>query len=258
MRVINRPEKVVCIGVDLAWSDKNKTGISILELQPKEQTLDLFREPDWVLSDDDILRIIKQVQSDCIIIAIDAPIIAPNKPGTGRLCDREVSKAFGKYEAGAYPANREKCKRPIKLRQLLAKRGFSPNPYCVEHKPGLWQIEVYPHPAQVVLFGLTKTLKYKKGPRQRRKEQLKTLGDNILSKLNKHLPRLQHNKILREVCDTTKENLWGRKYKEREDVLDSIICGYIAAYYWTWREEKCNIFGDPDSGYIITPKPPET
>ena len=257
---MNQPDRVICIGLDLAWSYKNRSGISILELCPKKHTLTLLGEPGWVQTDDEIIRIINEARSNCncTMIAIDAPIIAPNKLGTGRPCDREVSRAFGKYEAGAYPANREKCKRPIELCQLLEEKGFSSNPYYVQHKPGLWQIEVYPHPAQVVLFGLSKTLKYKKGIMDRRREQLKILGGHIKTKLNEYQPRLKHNSTLQALCETNREKLRGKEYKEREDILDSIICGYMAAYYWTWREKRCRIFGDIDAGYIITPKPPET
>lgn len=253
---MNQPDRVICIGIDLAWSYKNRSGISILELRPKKRTLTLLGEPAWALTDDKIICIVNKARSNCTILAIDAPIIAPNKPGTGRPCDREVSRAFGKYEAAAHSANRKRCKRPIKLRQLLEKKGFSSNPHHVKNKPGLWQIEVYPHPAQVVLFGLRKTLKYKKGLMDHRREQLKILGDNILSKLNKHQPRLKHNPTLQALCETNREKLCGKKYKEQEDKLDSIICGYMAAYYWTWKEKKCRIFGDIDTGYIITPKPP--
>ena len=255
IKTIIQPKKITCVGIDLAWSAKNRSGMSILELDSAKKTLDLLCTL-WLESDDEILKVIKKTGDRPTIVGIDAPIIAPNDPGTGRPCDREISRAFGVYEAGAYPANKEKCKRPITLSLRLKKRGFLSDPRLDIQKPKLWQIEVYPHPAQVVLFRLKKTLKYKKGKMDKKRRELRKLAKLISTELPKNTPKLRRTNILREICDFDGKVLRGRCYKEREDKLDSIICGYMAAYYWLWREERCKVFGDVRNGYIVTPNPP--
>ncbi|NEP27423.1 DUF429 domain-containing protein [Moorena sp. SIO3I6] len=45
----------------------------------------------------------------------------------------------------------------------------------------------------------------------------------------------------------------GKALKAAEDQLDSIICAYVAAYWWYWGTEFNWVLGDATTGYIITP-----
>ncbi|NWJ48321.1 MAG: DUF429 domain-containing protein [Chloroflexi bacterium] len=47
------------------------------------------------------------------------------------------------------------------------------------------------------------------------------------------------------------------KLKHYDDLLDAIICAYVAYFYWYWGQEKCHMFGDLNHGYIVTPITPE-
>lgn len=49
----------------------------------------------------------KKIGNNNTIVAIDAPLVVPNKKGR-RIADDLVSKLFREYHAGAYPANRER------------------------------------------------------------------------------------------------------------------------------------------------------
>jgi predicted RNase H-like nuclease len=40
------------------------------------------------------------------------------------------------------------------------------------------------------------------------------------------------------------------------DLLDGILCAYLAYYYWYWGEERSWIIGDVETGYIVLPKCP--
>jgi predicted RNase H-like nuclease len=42
--------------------------------------------------------------------------------------------------------------------------------------------------------------------------------------------------------------------KEVEDKLDSLICAYVAAYWWYWGEQRNLVLGDRTTGYIVIPK----
>ncbi len=213
-----------------------------------------FLETCWLQDDREILNWVERRCEATTVLGIDAPIIAPNPPGTGRPCDREVSSKYARYEAGAFPANRNKCKRPIRLRQKLEESKFSSNPQLAPRTKGHWQIEVYPHPAQVVLFNLSKTLKYKKGRVEERRSELNKLGKHISTDLAKQEPKLISNETLYELCKID-DTLKGKGLKEREDRLDAVVCGYVAAYYWTWGLNRCEVIGEEiEKGYIICPK----
>jgi len=156
------PNAIACVGIDLAWSDRNASGLSLLHLYPAAKYLELV-DTQVLQSDAEILAWVEQHRQPTTVVGIDAPIIAPNPRGTGRPCDRDLTRVFGHYHAGAYPANCEKCRRAIRLRRKLERLGFNPDPELVPRKPGCWQLEVFPHPAQIVLFSLPRILKYKKG-----------------------------------------------------------------------------------------------
>ncbi len=50
----------------------------------------------------------------------------------------------------------------------------------------------------------------------------------------------------------------GLALKQYEDLLDALICAYVAAYYWRWGDgERCMVIGDKAGGYIISPITPE-
>ncbi|MDJ0746725.1 MAG: hypothetical protein QNJ32_25665 [Xenococcaceae cyanobacterium MO_167.B27] len=44
------------------------------------------------------------------------------------------------------------------------------------------------------------------------------------------------------------------KLKAVEDKLDSLICAYVAAYWWYWGEARNLVLGNENTGYIIVPK----
>lgn len=245
-----RSASAVCIGIDLAWSGRNPSGLALLRLNPKTGQLALV-ETARLREDDDIVRWIEARRAATTVLAIDAPIIAPNPAGTGRPCDRQVSKAFGQFHAGCYPANGPKCVRPIALRRKLERSGFDSDPARVPRRQGLWQMEVYPHPAQVVLFGLRRILKYKKGTPAARRAGLRRLAAHIARDLTRKKPALTRNAVLRELCsfDSVLRGL-----EDHEDRLDAVVCGYVAAYYWWWGKERCQVFGGVQRGYIVTPR----
>ncbi len=49
--------------------------------------------------------------------------------------------------------------------------------------------------------------------------------------------------------------LVGQRLKNYEDWLDALFCAYLAYYFWHWRWERNELFGDIESGYILNPKP---
>lgn len=46
----------------------------------------------------------------------------------------------------------------------------------------------------------------------------------------------------------------GVGYKEFDDLLDGILCAYLAYYYWYWGEAGSWVIGDLKTGYVTLPK----
>jgi predicted RNase H-like nuclease len=234
---------VKCLGIDLAWS-ANPSGLCCLEFVNGKLVLrDLRRET----AIEDIFAWVDRFCPDAGIVAVDAPTLIPNQTGS-RVPDRLAHKYFGRFHAGCYPANLGLpfADRTLGVGFSLEARGFKHAPTIEPQQLGRYQIEVFPHPAMIHLFGLDQILKYKKGAIAQRKLELEKLRQYILEKLPKLEPRLKIE-TLPEIPNK------GTELKALEDQLDSLICAYVAAYWWYWGTEKNLVLGDRESGYIVVP-----
>ncbi len=97
------------------------------------------------------------------MIGVDAPTLILNATET-RLVDKLSHKYFGKYHAGCYPANLTLpfAERTVKFGLELEARSFAHAPVITPKQLDRYQIEVFPHPEIVHLFGLERILKCKK------------------------------------------------------------------------------------------------
>jgi predicted RNase H-like nuclease len=236
------------IGIDFGWTSQ-PSGLCCLELiNGKLQLQDLDRQESVA----DILTWIdKNVHPDApAMIAVDAPTLIPNSSGS-RLPDKLSHKYFGKYHAGCYPANQSLrfAERTIKLGLELEFRGFAHAPTITPQKLDRYQIEVFPHPAIVNLFGLERILKYKKGRLSDRHLELTKLYNYITDILPTLTPPLHLNHTFPTEIPTA-----GAALKATEDKLDSLICAYIGAYWWYWGTQRNLVLGDITTGYIVIPQ----
>jgi predicted RNase H-like nuclease len=237
------------LGIDLGWQSQ-PSGLCCLEWQDHRLALrDLSRI-------DPIADILTWVETwtgtdDPAIIAVDAPTLIPNQAGM-RLPDRLTHKYFGRYHAGCYPANlgRPFADRTVAFGLSLEKRGFVHAPTIEPQQLDRFQIEVFPHPAMVHLFGLDRILKYKKGRLAERQAELQKLRQYILAILPTLDPPL-------EISDTSLPNIptQGSALKAVEDQLDSLVCAYVAAHWWHWGAARNWVLGDVETGYIVVPAP---
>ena len=242
------------IGIDLAWSERNLSGFAVLEWDPVKRGVGLI-DSALVHSDQDIRQAVTRASGDAdCLLAIDGPIIAPNEPRTSRACDRAVSRDFGRFHAGTYPANRERARRPIRLREDLERDGYSPDPRLPSSGPCRRQLEIFPHPAHVVLFRRRRIIKYKKGTVDKRRAGLAELVVNLRRYLPSENPPLLDSPLLTDLLETRIDQLRGRAMKGFEDRVDALLCAYMAAYYWQWRDTRCRVYGDVEAGYIICPR----
>ncbi|MBD1875934.1 DUF429 domain-containing protein [Nodosilinea sp. FACHB-131] len=244
-----RPPYHRFIGVDLGWQS-GPTGLCCLHLDEGKLRLVAL---DRLQAVDDILAWISRWAegSANAVVAVDAPTLIPNEAGM-RLPDRQAHKHFGRYDAGCYPAN---LGRPFAAKLLafglaLESLGFRHQPHSQPRPEGRFQLEVFPHPATVHLFGLSKILKYKKGTLAQRRPELEKLRQYQLSVL----PTLEPALELQE-ADLPKIPFAGAALKAVEDQLDSLTCAYVAAHWWTWGMERNWVLGDRTEGYIVVPAP---
>ncbi|WP_066424257.1 DUF429 domain-containing protein [Anabaena sp. 4-3] len=236
------------IGVDLGWKSQ-PSGLCCLQLtEGKLELVDLARK-------DAITHILAWIDNcvkptESALIAVDAPTLIPNATGS-RLPDKLTHTYFGKYHAGCYPANQSLpfAERTINFGLELESRGFAHAPEITPQTPGRYQIEVFPHPAIVHLFGLERILKYKKGRINERRLELIKLYQYIVEMLPTYEPALDVGSLLPVEIPYT-----GAELKATEDKLDSLICAYVAAYWWYWGTQRNLVLGDRTTGYIVIPK----
>jgi predicted RNase H-like nuclease len=238
------------LGIDLGWKSQ-PSGLCCLVWQNYElQLLDLTRKE---LITEILVWIDTHVKpEEPALVAVDAPTLIPNATGS-RLPDKLTHKYFGKYHAGCYPANLNLpfAERTVNFGLELEKRGFVHAPNIEAKKLGRYQIEVFPHPAIVHLFGLEKILKYKKGLIAERRLELLKLHNFITNTLPTLEPSLR---LETELIPSDFLRCSGAVLKETEDKLDSLICAYVGAYWWFWGKLRNLVLGDSDTGYIVIPE----
>lgn len=239
------------VGIDLAWSEKNSTGIAIIE--GDEKSGKLCGEPEIVSSNDEIINYIKKfVKNENAFIAIDAPLIVPNNNGQ-RKVERLVNMLFREYDAVAFPSNKKKCSVDTRVEELckaLEKEKFKHEPCIKQFEKDRKFFEIYPHTSMVVLFDLDKILRYKKRSKRTYEDRWKEFKKYqcYLKKLSYGNPSLMLSK---EIVEKNVEELKGKRLKEYEDTLDAVFCAYVSYYYWA-NTQRCEVLGNIDDGYIVT------
>lgn len=250
------------IGIDLAWSPRNRSGYAVLSAAGQ-----LLEASSSMVGDDETLGLIERVLPPDTpgMVAIDAPLAVPNTEGA-RQCDQEVASVFARFQAAPYPANRRNLSRygglrAETIRRQLQSSGFRHSPVIDRIVDTRQVIEVFPHPATVSLFGLSKTLKYK--ARQGRDyhvrwQELIRLRDNLAGLRLADPPLLLPNDLVQGQI----EGKQGQHLKEIEDQLDAIVCAYSALYAWHHGSRGYAAYGrgavvdDPEADHILVPMPP--
>ncbi|GAB3017833.1 DUF429 domain-containing protein [Mycobacterium bourgelatii] len=239
------------VGLDLAWGERNPSGVAVLDDQG------LLQFADAATTDAAVLAALAPYVDGPCLVGIDAPLVVNNPTGM-RLAESELNPHFRQFDAGAHSANTgmDWFRDAPRGARLAARLGLDIDPYSTSKRRA---IEVYPHPATVVLFRLGRTLKYK-GARGRsvadRRAALLELM-RLIEGLADASPRMQ----------VTAGTDWARlqhavEQAERqvdldraEDPIDAVLCAYIALYA-ARRPDDVTIYGDLANGYIITPSLP--
>lgn len=254
--------QLICMGLDLAWSPRNPSGIATLQVigEPELGRLTgLLVDSRIAHSNSEILDYIQtQAGTDPCLLAVDAPLRVPNITGQ-RQAEADLNRVFRAYEAGAHPANRRLLEKDGQVRgevlvQALSNCGFQEQAEIQQGTLTRQITEVFPHSAMVSLFGLSRTLKYKARPKRtwQERQQAWHLYQNHLQSLAIADPALSGHEGLLQV---DVGSLKGRPLKNYEDQVDALMCAYIALYGFRWGCERCHSFGNWEEGHIFTPLP---
>jgi predicted RNase H-like nuclease len=252
------------MGLDLAWGRKNTTGGCVLHWEGDGPAT--IRDVSEALGDDDAIlawvdRWDNAAGQQGLLIGVDAPLWVPNETGK-RPCETELGQRFARFQAGAHPANRRIFGGDVRGEHLaarLAELGIAHAPQLASAQlPGARQVmEVFPHPAHVVLFGLNRTLKYKAKPGRDYPSRWAALNEYArhLRALTEHEPPLC---LPPQWPRTEVAGLTGAALKRYEDGLDALTCAYIVFWYWWHGPGGAEVIGDMETGYIVVPRRPES
>ena len=242
------------VGVDLAWSERNPSGVAILSGgagRPLEYVGSETRR-----STEDIAEPILALDGP-VWVAIDAPLVVRNETGQ-RPVDRLVTRQYGRFHAGAYPANRRLLGHDIRAAQLvglLERRGVRQLDEVTlpPQAAGSWAFETYPHPAMIELFGINRTIKYKKGAVLEKREGIRMLAASLAYHLPRLDPPLLRSPGLSSLLENPLPALRGAALKAYENRLDALLSAYVAAHLWRWGTERNRHLGSGETGSIVLP-----
>ncbi|EPZ52930.1 MULTISPECIES: DUF429 domain-containing protein [Alicyclobacillus] len=240
------------IGVDLAFSSRNDTGVVVLEGALESDFTGLRYIGAGLFKQDDEIAdfILPYLRTGECLLAIDAPLIVNNDFGM-RTCERLVAKAFGHRNCAAYPSNRNNMagtRGPQFIRYLLT-QGV-PIKLDIPTLPmrcgAVHAFETYPHAGHLALFDLPTVWKYKKKSGRSwdlcRSEMVNywrklwdlmpSVMDGILACAHMGDPLGAHLvdwlSVIRAAGPLPEVR--GVRYKAFEDLTDALFCAYSAAH----------------------------
>jgi predicted RNase H-like nuclease len=239
------------VGVDLAWGGRNPTGVAVIDTAGRLIHVTAVRDDDEVLA-----ALSPYVGGDCVV-AFDAPLVVTNPTGQ-RPAEAALNHDFRRFEAGAHPSNtsRPEFADSPRAGRLAAALGLDLDPRSSAPRRA---IEVYPHPATVVLFRLQRTLKYKAKPGRtldQLRSQLLVLMDGVETLAHADEPMSVHQldgwaELRRQVVGAQRKS----DLRRAEDPVDAVVCAYVALYAQR-RPDGVAIYGDVATGCIVTPSLP--
>lgn len=247
---LRSPVMTTVVGVDLAWGDRAASGIVVAAAGPDGAVV----TASATVVDDDAIA--AMVPDGPVVVALDAPIVVPNATGR-RDCDAAVSRCFARFHAGTYPANRSiPWLAQPRAGRLAARLGLALEPGRARDRDARVALEVYPHAAAVVLFGLDRVLPYK--PRRRRDLAERRTA---LSALLDHLEGLADADPGFDVAagprwPVLRTAVAGAATKAAldrvEDEVDAHLCAYVGVLA-ALQPGRLAVAGTPSTGAIVTP-----
>ena len=237
------------VGVDLAWAAKNRSGVCAVE-DGRVLASACLR------SDDEIERWIREHDDGELLVAFDAPLVVRNLTGR-RPCEAVFASVFASAHAGPYPANLTLLRHDVRAHRLARRLRLRVAPAAVHRRPLRAALEVFPHPALVVLLERGERLPYKAKPGRALSVRHEAMCELLagLERLKRADPPLDVTASpewprLASLCHARPS---GAALKRLEDELDAYVCAYIGVHHLAWAGTRSLAVGDATCGYIVTP-----
>lgn len=205
-------------------------------------------------SDDEVVDFFNRHAPDVVVAAFDAPLVVCN-PNGRRDCEAQVQRAYGRYGAGPYPSNLGMAAFASGTRaaRLCARLQLD---ISVRSTADRRAVEVYPHPAMVVLFDLARVIPYKAKP-GRTLESLSTAYAVLMDAMQQRLPdlRLASSPRWAEMREIAAHATRKADLGHIEDEIDAIFCAQLAHRWHVQGTRGNDVFGDDAGGAIVIPRP---
>ena len=243
------------IGLDLAWTTKNESGICWLEGDSQDD-LRCDRLEAAVRDMQSLADEVAAVDGP-VVVTIDAPVLYTPE----RWVEPEIGRRFGRYKASAHSSHaavKKQYTAGINLGKALEARGFTcdPTELLSGNRLGRSAVEVYPHTIHVRLFELAERLPYK--PRRGRsvafrRDVMQQYQEHLRALIKDDAPSvLESSDVRAALAPETAQRAKGKSLKRLDDTLDGLTCALAAWFIWR-QPERWEMIGDLN-GYIVAPR----
>lgn len=238
-----RPRRWVVAGIDLAWGEQRPDGLCLLRGEGRRV---VAASHALTRGDAALLAWLREQAppDEPILLCLDAPVVCPNRTGA-RPVDKLTHRLFHKVQAAAHPANRALCARPLRVVRRWQRAGFAVATDWPATRRAL--IEVFPHPATVRWFGLSRTIKYKRGPVAARRREFARLQRLLRGWLAAEAPEILRLRATAALLHTP----WT---KDVEDQTDALLCALVGRQGAVHGRRSLEILGDLRAGFIVLPE----
>lgn len=258
------------LGIDAAWTARQPSGVCLLAredetwrnialtpdlkrflLGPTADSLDWSERPEGgEISVPQLLKAIERwhPQGQLRVVAMDIPL-ARTTVRARRKADNEITRAYGRFGCGTHsPMPDRPGPLSDRIREAWSEAGF-PLATLDEASPYPALLEVYPHPAVMMLLGASYRVPYKASRAGKYWPELSL--DERLQAISVELRRinlaLQHHvSALPRIVPVEAATL--SELKRYEDALDAAVCAWVGVCY---AERRIKGFGDKDAAIWI-------
>ena len=230
------------IGIDLAWTTKNETGICVLD--DGGNILHLSAE---VYSNDEIIEIIQEFYQHPTFVAIDAPIVVPNETGSRPAESALARDLIHNHRIRAFHCSRSYLTKhygSIRAEVIALKLTDDKN-----FKIGYFQgedcvVETLPTGIIAGLFPEHAPFKYK----IKKGVSTQFAGEELIRLAS----LFEENGLLNELAINPQLKYSKNLHKHLEDQIDAFLCAYMG-YRIQYKGTKVLIYGDYSNGFILLP-----
>lgn len=241
---------MIFIGIDLAWTYKNETGVCILS--DNGEVLNLSSAH---YSDDDLVNLIKPYANEALAIGIDAPLVVNNEKGSRPAEGAFMRHKIHGHHLSVFAVSRSYLTRTYKVirGEVLMKKIKEAIPkiqFAKEIKEGQSTIfETFPSGICAGMFPEIYPVKYKikaKIPYETTYEEMLRILDRLDGLEREHL--IRHIGLKEE-----RGHLRKKTHKHLEDMVDAFLCAY-AGYGMYKGFAKTLTYGSIEEGMIMMPE----